>query len=37
MSRKWNGETWLVQVVTPSGYSPTRTYTVIALAHCVNA
>jgi hypothetical protein len=37
ISRKFNGETWFVQAVTPSGYSPTRTYTVTALAHCVNA
>jgi len=36
-NQKWNGETWIVQVVAPSGYSPTRTYTVTAMAHCVNA
>jgi hypothetical protein len=37
MNRKWNGETWIVQVVAPNGYSPTRTYSVTSFAHCVNA
>jgi hypothetical protein len=36
-SRKWNGESWMVSVVAPTGYSPTRTYVVYAMAHCVNA
>ena len=36
-SRKWNGETWIVQVVAPTGYSPERTYSVTSFAHCVNA
>ena len=37
MNRKWNGETWIVQVVAPNGYSPTRIYSVTSFAHCVNA
>ena len=36
-SRKFNGETWLVQAVAPNGYSPERTYFVSAFAYCVNA
>ena len=36
-NQKWNQETWIVQVVAPSGYSPLRTYSVTSMAHCVNA
>jgi hypothetical protein len=36
-NQKWNGETWIVQVVAPSGYSPERTYSVTSFAYCVNA
>ena len=35
-SRKFNGETWIVQAVAPNGYSPTRVYSVTAVAYCVN-